>query len=87
MLLHPEKSPHRNKKNFTNNNKAYLIEYLKQQQNNYQQQQPPLSQHHNTPPGIGSVMNDSPQSPLGNGLAKKSIGSIPPLPPSASANR
>jgi Rap guanine nucleotide exchange factor 2 len=31
MLLHPEKSPHRNKKNFVNN-RAYLIEYLQMQE-------------------------------------------------------
>lgn len=76
MLVHPEKSPHRNKKNMTNSNKAYLIEYLKQQQNNYTQA------HQGTPPGIGPP--SSPQSPTGH--VKKSIGSIPPLPPSVSSN-
>lgn len=83
MLLHPEKSPHRNKKSgLANNNKAYLIEYLKQQQNHYQQQ------IHGTPT---TIPMDSPQSPQLNSnnivSAKKSIGSIPPLPPSASTNR
>lgn len=87
MLLHPEKSPHRNKKNMTNSNKAYLIEYLKQQQNNYTQQH----SHPGTPPGIGAAVTHdaSPQSPhmSSAGPNKKSIGSIPPLPPSASSNR
>ncbi len=36
MLLHPEKSPNRNKKNVANNNKAYLIEYLQMQQTQFQ---------------------------------------------------
>lgn len=91
MLLHPEKSPHRNKKNLNNSNKAYLIEYLKQQQNQYTQ---PHAQP-STPPGIGSGIltlaadSGSPQSPhlSSSIITKKSIGSIPPLPPSASSNR
>ena len=37
MLLHPEKSPHRNKKNIANNDKQYLIKYLQMQQNQFQQ--------------------------------------------------
>jgi len=37
MLLHPDKSPYRNKKNLVNNDKQYLIEYLQKQQNQLHQ--------------------------------------------------
>ncbi|CAF0795635.1 unnamed protein product [Brachionus calyciflorus] len=56
MLLHPEKSPHRNKKNFSNN--SYLIEFIQREN---------LGNSESTP---------------NNEVVKKSIGSIPPLPPS-----
>lgn len=96
MLLHPEKSPHRNKKNFTNNNKAYLIEYLKQQQNNYHSSlQVPNgggvnsnASSANSSPKIGEESSNlSPQEAAAvarvSQTGKKSIGSIPPLPPQA----
>jgi Rap guanine nucleotide exchange factor 2 len=107
MLLHPEKSPHRNKKNFINSNKAYLIEYLQMQQQNHQQQaqqqQQQESLHNdsiNSTTSISSPKFANSSNTLINHLQasntslsstsqsnsinnKKTIGSIPPLPPSS----
>lgn len=105
MLLHPEKSPHRNKKNFINSNKAYLIEYLQMQQQNHQQQalqqesshndsinsttsisSPKFAHHSNTLINHLQASNTSLSTSQSNSISnnKKTIGSIPPLPPNAS---
>ena len=95
MLLHPEKSPHRNKKHIINSNKAYLVEYLKMQQNQYQHavsdtqskpQQGGDNTHQltSTPPAVCSLQFASTNSTNSMSQLKKSIGSIPPLPPTSS---
>ncbi len=96
MLLHPEKSPHRNKKNIVNNNKAYLIEYLQMQQNQFQHavntdaKNAENRRTHEAPSDLqanssnGSIAEHLNDSSITN-RTKKPIGSIPPLPP-ASAN-
>jgi len=105
MLLHPEKSPHRNKKSFLNNNKAYLMEYLQMQDSSSQQQQLinessmsilSSSSKMNTSTSadqILSQLNSSSHNVNNNNnnntatmQQKKSIGSIPPLPPSTISN-
>ena len=93
MLLHPEKSPHRNKKHIINSNKAYLVEYLKMQQNQYQHavsdtqlkpQQGGDATHQltSTPPAVCSLQSNT-NSTSSMSQLKKSIGSIPPLPPTS----
>ncbi len=95
MLLHPEKSPNRNKKNVANNNKAYLIEYLQMQQTQFQHA---INKEINLVETIQSTdQNNSglqivkPNNSILDHLQstddltslnkiKKSIGSIPPLP-------
>ena len=79
MLLHPEKSPHRNKKNM-NSNQAYLIEYLQKQQNQFQQNQTTNSESKN---GHSTSPNSLINQLQTNNQLKKTIGSIPPLPPSS----
>lgn len=99
MLLHPEKSPHRNKKNAQNNNKAYLIEYLQMQQNQFQnpencetETKDNISTHsvnNDDQPVANSILDHLQSSNLDSSTgnqAKKTIGSIPPLPP-PSANQ
>lgn len=101
MLLHPEKSPHRNKKNIINNNKAYLIEYLQMQQNQFQHgvntDSTDSKLNSQAKPSTDSLTSSVTNSILDhlqtnqNGTlanqTKKSIGSIPPLPPAASSTQ
>lgn len=71
MLLHPEKSPHRNKKTIVNNDKQYLMKYLQMQQTQFQRE-------------LNSVDADSTAKVnTQQTQPKKSIGTIPPLPPSS----
>ena len=98
MLLHPEKSPHRNKKSFLNNNKAYLMEYLQMQDSQQlaaaaanESSMSMLSSKMNTSNSADQILNSNNNNNTNtNGLAnmqqKKSIGSIPPLPPSTISN-
>ena len=98
MLLHPEKSPYRNKKNIINNtnqNRAYLIEYLQRQQDQFQQSLTNLCGANNgdslsmngadsLSQSGGSTLNSSTTSHQ----KQKSIGSVlPPLPPGAGASQ
>ncbi len=101
MLLHPEKSPNRNKKNVANNNKAYLIEYLQMQQTQFQHA---INKEINLVETIQSTdQNNSglqivkPNNSILDHLQstddltslnkiKKSIGSIPPLPQPSSVS-
>jgi hypothetical protein len=97
MLLHPDKSPHRNKKNLLNNqnsqNRAYLIQYMQMQ--GYQTAAAAAEST-----SLASSSNSRLQAPMspamsnsnsllsqlkGNssGSQLKGIGSIPPLPPSS----
>ena len=110
MLLHPEKSPHRNKKSFANgvhnsssSNKAFLIEYLQLQESQQlalaNESQLSLSkmntsnsadQIYQSSQTLATQLLNSSTSSNGNSgnahLQKKSIGSIPPLPPSTISN-
>ena len=58
MMLHPEKSPHRNKKNYPNAG-SYLIDFIQERKETSSQESTP------------------------NEPSKKSIGSMPPLPPNS----
>jgi hypothetical protein len=84
MLLHPDKSPYRNKKNLVNNDKQYLIEYLQKQQN--QLQQSLNSSNNKREFAFSATEHLTGSSSIDRQLTvnvKKSIGSIPPLPPSS----
>jgi hypothetical protein len=89
MLLHPEKSPHRNKKSFLNNNKAYLMEYLQMQDNQQISNESSMSllskmNTSNSADQIQALNSSNNSSSIQQ--QKKSIGSIPPLPPSTISN-
>lgn len=79
ILLHPEKSPHRSKKNPINNDKQYLIKYLQMQQNQFQQS---LNNSIDSTDNNNSDNNNKQQQQQ-QGIGKKSIGAVPPLPPVA----
>lgn len=97
MLLHPDKSPHRNKKSM-NNNKAYLIEYLQMQQNQFSNASNGDGSgtlqvvNAGQPTSPGNTILDHLQQPnngdsMNMNKIKKSIGSIPPLPPASLATQ